>query len=699
MNAASKGHLPVVLYLLTKQSANPLVRNNWGETAYDASAAVFEVWICEVLSRFEAERWQQFSVPYDPLAVHTTVPLILYENQRLDTRLKTLAVSGGRPKFSASGLGKHGRRPPFELKLLKPDEETGKKLVPAWRSAVLLPLREEPFKLPKPGVKDVQSGVERSHFWLSDWTLDVTLPEVDAETGWQYAQSFDDLDDQWTPEPPARLERLLAGSTAVAALGASGSGGSSRSRFGPAPAHSWVRRRRWVRVMRRRLDIPPLPFLGPDGAYYHWLHDGTMMPFEDSANNFGGSDGQELTTVPSNPLASTQDYVARARYLAGAQVRDPETVYQQLNSAIEARRAIAKLERATMELRQGILGDTDLERKTQAEVLLNAYSRELERRRLAAGAQGLLLNTEDDDHTEEDDDTDGEFHYPGSSPPGTRRTSSVRSFSTDYFGQQPTSRTPTDLTPHLSQAPEFRVPTHEAPQKVVAPKYTPPTPHELHARWERDHLVQNCRDCQRRFSFLLRRHHCRRCGRIFCDRCSSYRVLLDPSEIVQDPTFNDSSASTSSQRVCQSCYDAVNVTVPSRFRDNGASSMERIFVDQARLSVPSLSRETSSQLSDLAECPVCSQNLAELGPASEQEAHVRGCLDGGKGQSPPTAKYLVYRLPGESTLIGIECVICLEEFVVGSMVARLSCLCSFHNACLSSWLQRGKSCPVHARDP
>jgi hypothetical protein len=94
--------------------------------------------------------------------VHTTVPLILYETQRLDTRLKTLAVPGGRPRFSPSGLRKGGR----ELKLLKPDEVTGKKVVPAWRSDVLLPLREEPFKLPKPGVKDVQSGVERSHFWL-----------------------------------------------------------------------------------------------------------------------------------------------------------------------------------------------------------------------------------------------------------------------------------------------------------------------------------------------------------------------------------------------------------------------------------------------------------------------------------------------------------------------------------------------------
>lgn len=48
VNASSKGHLPVVRYLLSKQNANPLVRNDWGETAYDVAAAVFEIWICEV---------------------------------------------------------------------------------------------------------------------------------------------------------------------------------------------------------------------------------------------------------------------------------------------------------------------------------------------------------------------------------------------------------------------------------------------------------------------------------------------------------------------------------------------------------------------------------------------------------------------------------------------------------------------------
>ena len=47
VNASSKGHLPVVLYLI-RQGADPLIRNKWGETAYDTAATVFQVWICEV---------------------------------------------------------------------------------------------------------------------------------------------------------------------------------------------------------------------------------------------------------------------------------------------------------------------------------------------------------------------------------------------------------------------------------------------------------------------------------------------------------------------------------------------------------------------------------------------------------------------------------------------------------------------------
>lgn len=68
---------------------------------------------------------------------------------------------------------------------------------------------------------------------------------------------------------------------------------------------------------------------------------------------------------------------------------------------------------------------------------------------------------------------------------------------------------------------------------------------------------------------------------------------------------------------------------------------------------------------------------------------MKHCLEGGTGTPPQAAKYLVYKLPAESSLIGTECVICLEEFTKGSTVARLSCLCSFHY----SEIVRQSGCP------
>ncbi|KIO30228.1 hypothetical protein M407DRAFT_156999 [Tulasnella calospora MUT 4182] len=130
--------------------------------------------------------------------------------------------------------------------------------------------------------------------------------------------------------------------------------------------------------------------------------------------------------------------------------------------------------------------------------------------------------------------------------------------------------------------------------------------------------------------------------------------------------------------------------------------MEGIVISQSSLAVPNHNRDEGSQISDLADCPVCGQVLSELGSAALQEAHIKSCLDGG-GQSPSgrisdAGRYIVYKLPAESSLIGDECVICLEEFAKGSLVARMSCLCTFHSPCLSTWLQRGRACPVHARD-
>ena len=111
----------------------------------------------------------------------------------------------------------------------------------------------------------------------------------------------------------------------------------------------------------------------------------------------------------------------------------------------------------------------------------------------------------DDEEDNDSDDSDRSFHYP-TSQTSAARPSSARSHTTDYSLRPSTSRNVTDLTPQLSQAPEFRVPTHESPQKVLTPRM--PTPHSIHAQWERDDSVTECRSCNRRFSFLFRKACC-----------------------------------------------------------------------------------------------------------------------------------------------------------------------------------------------
>jgi hypothetical protein len=181
----------------------------------------------------------------------------------------------------------------------------------------------------------------------SDWTLDVTHPAVDAEEGWQYAQSFSESDERWVAERPMQLQRILNGSGVVAA----GFGAASSSSLSPSNRHpTWVRRRRWVRIMRRRLDMPPLPFLEPDGSMYHLDAEGNLIPYREEIRERSlSASTQEMTSFSAN---TARDYVTRARYLVGNQSGDENS----FNTSIDVRRAIAKLERATTELREGLLG-------------------------------------------------------------------------------------------------------------------------------------------------------------------------------------------------------------------------------------------------------------------------------------------------------------------------------------------------------
>lgn len=62
---------------------------------------------------------------------------------------------------------------------------------------------------------------------------------------------------------------------------------------------------------------------------------------------------------------------------------------------------------------------------------------------------------------------------------------------------------------------------------------------EKSRRWVDDESVDSCQQCNEQFTMLVRRHHCRKCGGIFCYKCSNFTLVL-PS-------------SSKPLRVCQPC--------------------------------------------------------------------------------------------------------------------------------------------------
>ncbi|KAJ1956957.1 hypothetical protein GGI12_005168 [Dipsacomyces acuminosporus] len=395
--------------------------------------------------------------------------------------------------------------------------------------------------------------------------------------------------------------------------------------------------------------------------------------------------------------------------------------------------------------------------------------------------------------------------------------------------------------------------------------------------WEPDEATATCHKCERRFTLFLRRHHCRRCGLVFCDSCSSKRILLaspiGPAQSgyygsalalegnhldIQEQLltgrpnvmywqFRDHRACDPCDGAVQSLPDAAADRVVALPRDLGASGTAEnaynIFrdtdaADSSREAAgihdrhhrhgsdganPYTLHRRRDSSSSIRVCPVCDKDWATVWHAMDrvpgegwqeaQERHIRECIedtsaemqgshgprhsgirrsrsihaqsgagssagsaaargvgvsestsqnrrsgggflaffdrisspepdasgsngDSDRGQqaagssttssqplgintgnssgsrsgdadeshsahlsrsarSPMGVKYIVYKLNGDTPLLGQECAICFEDFEPGQHVARLNCLCTYHFECISQWLQRTPACPVH----
>lgn len=87
--------------------------------------------------------------------------------------------------------------------------------------------------------------------------------------------------------------------------------------------------------------------------------------------------------------------------------------------------------------------------------------------------------------------------------------------------------------------------------------------------WRPDFERENCKDCDQRFSFFERRHHCRKCGEIFCANHVRFRVPLD-----HDLNFNPSAGDVKACTACAGAFQdhLVSLQVPLDRQQSSDSS-------------------------------------------------------------------------------------------------------------------------------
>lgn len=81
-------------------------------------------------------------------------------------------------------------------------------------------------------------------------------------------------------------------------------------------------------------------------------------------------------------------------------------------------------------------------------------------------------------------------------------------------------------SPAGSQQGQYAQQHYSHHQQQQQPQQRPHHQRKKSVPWIPDSLAERCYGCHASFSLVLRRHHCRRCGNVFCDACSSARIPL-----------------------------------------------------------------------------------------------------------------------------------------------------------------------------
>lgn len=228
--------------------------------------------------------------------------------------------------------------------------------------------------------------------------------------------------------------------------------------------------------------------------------------------------------------------------------------------------------------------------------------------------------------------------------------------------------------------------------------------------WQPDLDSDHCAICGQHFTFFIRRHHCRMCGRIVCNDCSTtFTTYLPHTYVVSPPSQIYLESPHVPHRTCDECANELEMIrqalshTTMELQTQQASNNDDVSIDQRSISTDiHVKNRTDDNL-----CPICSKKLAGLSE-KEKESHITECIKTEEFSGLPQSKrrsnrMLVYTIPREANMKALklnednECIICFENFKPNDKIARFECLCCFHYKCIMDWIShKGRcECPIH----
>ncbi|KAJ7440520.1 hypothetical protein B0H11DRAFT_1883112 [Mycena galericulata] len=118
---------------------------------------------------------------------------------------------------------------------------------------------------------------------------------------------------------------------------------------------------------------------------------------------------------------------------------------------------------------------------------------------------------------------------------------------------------------------EFLTPTSPSPSPYGSVIGIPSVALLSRELWKNDQETNYCEICSARFTLFKRRHHCRRCGGIFCHECSSRTApLLEKASTHSTlfTMFKSRASRVSIVRVCDDCCNKGVDLISHRFSES-----------------------------------------------------------------------------------------------------------------------------------